>query len=136
TYWLLPRLTGRPLRLPAFAAVQPYLWFVGMMTFSIVNHATGLSGMPPRIYDATYGGHPEAQAWQAWTGLSAVGGVILVASAMCCVAVVVATLLKRKREAAPAIESAAPVGGPARGGSLLDRFGVWTAVAVVLIVLA
>ncbi|HWV58505.1 MAG TPA: b(o/a)3-type cytochrome-c oxidase subunit 1 [Longimicrobiales bacterium] len=136
TYWILPRLTGRPLRLPAFAAVQPYLWFVGMMTFSVVNHATGLLGMPRRVYDASYGGHPAAQAWQAWTGLSAIGGVILFASAMCFVAVVVATILNKRREDAPAITFAEPIGGTAHGGSILDRFGFWTVVAAVLVVLA
>jgi len=136
TYWLLPRLTGKPLRLPAFAAVQPYLWFVGMLMFSIVNHATGLMGMPRRVFDASYGGHPAAESWLAWTGLSAIGGVILFASAMCFVAVVVATITNRRGGDAPAFAFAEPVGGTIRAGTILDRFGFWTIAAVVMIVLA
>src|SRR6185436_16158690 len=31
SYWMLPRLTGRAILWPGVAAVQPYLWFAGMM---------------------------------------------------------------------------------------------------------
>ncbi|MGH7675598.1 MAG: cbb3-type cytochrome c oxidase subunit I, partial [Gemmatimonadales bacterium] len=44
-YWLMPRLSGRELELGLLARVQPYLWFVGMLLFSISNHLTGLMGM-------------------------------------------------------------------------------------------
>ncbi len=47
-YWLLPRLTGRALELGLLAKVQPYLWFIGMVLFSISNHITGLMGRPSR----------------------------------------------------------------------------------------
>ncbi len=70
-YWLLPRLTGRELELGLLAKVQPYLWFIGMVLFSISNHITGLMGMPRRIYDASYGGAAAAQAWRGLTDVSA-----------------------------------------------------------------
>ena len=136
TYWLLPRLTGRGLRLVPLAQVQPYLWFGGMMLFSLVNHLTGLMGMPRRIYDSTYGGHPVALAWQQWTGLSALGGVILFVSAMSFVAVVVATAWAgRKGETEPFAyaESLEPL--PA-GRPVWDRFGLWFALAVLLLIVS
>ncbi len=89
SYWLLPRLTGRGLRFAAFAQVQPWLWFAGMMLFSISNHITGLLGMPRRIYEAGYQGAAQA-----------------------------------------ALEP------PSGGRTVWDRFGLWTVLAIVLIVLA
>src|SRR5262249_40296625 len=34
-YWLVPRLLGKELELKPMAQVQPYLWFIGMVLFSI-----------------------------------------------------------------------------------------------------
>lgn len=136
SYWLLPRLTGRQLRLPFLAQVQPYLWFVGMMTFSLINHTTGLLGMPRRVYDASYQGHPAAKLWEEWTGISALGGVILFVSAMSFVLVVVATALGGRRGEAPAIDYAEPLEPLPRGRPLWDRFALWTVLAVILIALA
>jgi len=136
SYWLLPRITGKPLKFPSLASVQPYLWFLGMMTFSIVNHATGLMGMPRRVYDASYNGHPIAEAWQAWTGMSALGGVILFVSAMSFVLVVVATALGRERAEAAPILYAEPLEPLPRRRPVWDRFGLWTAIAILLIIAA
>jgi cytochrome c oxidase subunit 1 len=137
TYWLLPRLTGRELRFAAFAQVQPWLWFFGMMLFSISNHVAGLMGMPRRIYDAQYLGSAIAKAWAPWTAVSAAGGVILFTSAMCFVLVVVGTVLwGRRLPVAPPIEYAEAIDPPTGPATLWDRFGLWTAVAIVLIVIA
>jgi cytochrome c oxidase subunit 1 len=135
-YWLLPRLTGRELKLLSVAQVQPYLWFVGMMMFSLVNHATGLAGMPRRIYDATYQGHPVAQVWQQWTGLSALGGVVLFVSALCFVLVMAASAWGGRQIEAPAIEFAEALDGEPVGRPVWDRFGLWTALAVILVIAA
>ena len=59
--YLMPPLTGRELELSLLARIQPYLWFGGMLLFSIANHLTGLAGMPRRVYDACYGGSEIAQ---------------------------------------------------------------------------
>ncbi len=136
SYWLLPRLTGRELALKPVAQVQPYLWFIGMLTFSIVNHATGLMGMPRRVYDASYQGNATAALWEAWTGLSALGGVVLFVSAMSFVAVMAATALRGAKVTVPEIayaESLEPL--PARR-PLSDRFGLWAALAVVIVLIA
>ena len=134
-YWMWPRLTGKPLRLLALAKVQPYLWFVGMLIFSTVNHITGLLGMPRRVYDASYGGEPITHTWQDWTGLSALGGSILFVSAMSFVLVLVVTALGKPRETAMSFEYAEALEGPVTRTSW-DRLGLWTGVAIVLVVLA
>jgi len=135
-YWLLPRLTGRELRLQSVAQVQPYLWFIGMMLFSLVNHAAGLAGMPRRVYDASYQGHPAAQVWEQWTGLSAMGGVILFVSALCFVAVMAATAFGGRKGIAPPIEYAEALDGDPNVRPFWDRFGLWTVLAVVLVIAA
>ncbi|MBI4538260.1 MAG: cbb3-type cytochrome c oxidase subunit I [Gemmatimonadetes bacterium] len=136
SYWLLPRLTGKELHFRAAAQVQPYLWFVGMVLFGVVNHVTGIMGMPRRIYEAGYFGAEEATRWSEWTAISAVGGVILFVSAAFYVAVIAGTWVWGKPTAAPAIEYAEPL-VPAEGRrTLWDRLALWTALAVVLVAVA
>ena len=137
TYWLLPRLTGRGLRFPAWAQVQPWLWFIGMMFFSIANHVTGILGMPRRVYEAGYQGAEAAARWAPWTAVSAAGGVILFVSAMSFVAVVAGTLMwGRPLERTPAFAWAEPLEPLSARRSVWDRFGLWTLVAIALIVIA
>ena len=136
SYWLLPRLTGRELELALLARVQPYLWFLGMLLFSFSNHITGLMGMPRRIYDASYGGAAAAHAWRGLTEVSAAGGLLLFASAGFFMLVMVGTALAgKKREPEPVLwaEPLHPV-SPRR--TLLDRYGLWTIVAVLLVIIA
>ncbi len=135
-YWLLPRLTGRELELGLLAKVQPYLWFIGMVLFSISNHITGLMGMPRRIFDASYGGSAVAHAWRGLTGVSAVGGLFLFASSAFFLLVMLGTGLAGKRIAPQPIEWAEPLEPLSPRAGLLDRYGLWTAVAVLLVLVA
>jgi cytochrome c oxidase subunit I len=135
-YWLLPRLTGRELELALLAKVQPYLWFIGMVLFSISNHITGLMGMPRRIYDASYGGSPVAHGWRGLTDLSAVGGLFLFASAGFFMLVMLGTGLAGKRRPPDPIQWAEPLEPVRPRAGLLDRYGLWTVVAVVLVLIA
>ena len=135
-YWLLPRLTGRALELGLLAKVQPYLWFIGMVLFSISNHITGLMGMPRRIYDASYGGSVVAHAWRGLTGVSAVGGLFLFASAGFFMLVMLGTGLAGKKTTPSPIEWAEPLEATSPRVGLLDRYGLWTVVAVALVLIA
>jgi cytochrome c oxidase subunit 1 len=135
TYYMLPRMTGRAIAWPAVARVQPYLWFAGMMVFSIPTHIAGLLGMPRRVYTGEFQGVEAAQAWIPYTNLSAVGGVILFVSAACYVGTIVATMLTSPEGRREPIEYAEPM-SPHAAPPLWDRFGFWTAVAVVMIAIA
>jgi cytochrome c oxidase subunit 1 len=134
TYWLLPRITGRALRLTALARVQPYLWFIGMSLFSISYHIAGLRGMPRRVYSATLDGS-HGQQWAALSGWAAIGGVVLLLSALCFVLVVAATWTTGRRIDAPAFEFSVPL-RPVTSMGIWDRFGLWTVVAIVMVALA
>jgi len=136
TYWLLPRLLGRELELGLLARVQPYLWFVGMALFSFSNHVTGLMGMPRRIYEASFGGAAAALPWRGLTLTSALGGLFLFTSAAFFVMVVLGTWLAGKRREPEPIEWAEPLHPVVAKAGWLDRYGLWTAVAVALVLLA
>jgi len=136
TYWLLPKLTGRDLELGLLARVQPYLWFVGMMLFSFSNHITGLMGMPRRVFDPSYMGDALAAKWRMLTGVSAVGGVFLFVSASFFVMVVLGTWLAGRKHEQPEVEFSEPLAPAPPPVALLDRLGLWTVVAVVLVLVA
>jgi cytochrome c oxidase subunit 1 len=134
TYWLLPRLIGRELRWPGVARLQPYLWVAGMALFSASYHIAGLRGLPRRVYSASLAGDQGA-AWHDLTLVAAVGSVILFASALAYVGVVFGTWVAGPRIAAPPIEFAQPL-RPETGSNLWDRFGLWTIVAALLVLIA
>jgi cytochrome c oxidase subunit 1 len=134
TYWLLPRLLARELRFPVLARVQPYLWFLGMALFSTSFHLAGLRGLPRRIYSASLTGEYGA-SWQGLTQLAALGGVVLFLSALAFVTVVAATWVGGRRIAAPRFEFATALRPPTAIG-IWDRFGLWTALAVLLVIAA
>ena len=136
SYYLMPRLLGRELELTLLARIQPYLWFGGMLLFSISNHLTGLAGMPRRVFDASYAGSEIARQWVAGTGISAVGGIFLFISATCWVAVMFGTGLAGRRIEPDPIEFAEPLEGENGKAPILDRFGLWATVAAVLVALA
>jgi cytochrome c oxidase subunit 1 len=134
TYWLLPRMIGRELRFPAVARVQPYLWFFGMTIFSTAYHIAGMRGLPRRVYSASLNGSLGSD-WHGLTVAAAVGSVVLLASALSYVFVVVATWTSGRKIDAPAFEFAQPLQGTPEAG-VWDRFGMWTAIAVALVVIA
>jgi len=135
SYWLLPRLLGKRLELGPMAAVQPYLWFAGMLLFSIPTHITGIMGMPRRVYDASYGNHPTALSWTTLTSVSAVGGILLFVSALFFVLVVLFTVFGATAQA-ERIEFAEPLEAPVPRALVFDRLGLLTIVAIVLIAIA
>jgi cytochrome c oxidase subunit I len=136
SYWLLPRLTGRQMVWRPLAIAQPYLWFVGMMLFGVVNHITGLQGMPRRVYSAVYVGAEGAAPWEGWTTLTAIGGVVLFISSLCYLAVMVGTVAYGKKGEPQPLEFAEPLEAPPETRTIWDRFLLWTSIAVVLIIVA
>jgi cytochrome c oxidase subunit 1 len=132
TYWLLPRISGRDLRMKALAQVQPYLWIAGMLLFSTSYHIAGLRGLPRRIYSASLTG--EYTQWHGLSIVAAVGAVFLFTSALSYVAVVAATWLAGRRIQTPAFEFASSLRPPVP--SIWDHFELWTSLAVVLIIAA
>lgn len=135
-YWLVPKLVGRDLELDLLARVQPFLWFVGMLLFSLANHVTGLMGMPRRVYEAGYAGSAIASGWQNLTLVSALGGVLLFVSASFFLLVMLGTVLAGRRREQPALEFAEPLAGKPERPLIFDRIWLWVVMAIVLVVIA
>jgi len=136
TYYFLPRITGRELRLPALAKIQPYLWFLGMVLFSTSYHIAGLRGLPRRVYSAALLSNEVPEQWATLTKIGAVGGVVLFVSSLCFVLVVAATWTTgRRSETKAEIAFAEPL-EPVKGMGIWDRLGMWSAIAIALIIIA
>jgi cytochrome c oxidase subunit 1 len=135
-YWLVPKVSGRRLEGMPLAKVQPYLWFLGMCFFSFSNHIAGLMGVPRRVYTTDFGGSAVAQSWHTLTLLSALGGVILFASAVLFVLVMFATLLGGQRQPQEPMRWAEPLGTPPARVLVWDKLGLWFAIAVILVLIA
>jgi cytochrome c oxidase subunit 1 len=137
-YWLVPKISGRELELGLLARIQPYLWFIGMVLFSFTGHIAGLMGLPRRTFTTNYAGAEQAQVWEGLTSLSALGGVVLFASAGFFVLVMLGTMLAGRKTASEEIVWADSLGTPADGyqAGPWDRLGLWFVVAVVLVIIA
>jgi cytochrome c oxidase subunit 1 len=140
SYWLIPQVTGKRLRLRAAAAVQPYVWFIGMALMSNAMHRAGLTGVPrrtaePQYQDVTFtglvGGIGEMRIQIA------IGGTLLFVSLVLFLAVMVATWLGYRGHDLRVDGTIPPaLSGPSAGPRVLDNLQLWTVIAVLLVILA
>jgi cytochrome c oxidase subunit 1 len=79
------RADGRPLAAPKARRLQLWTWFFGMLLTTLPWHVVGVMGQPRRMayYDYT---DPALAPQAIWVSLSAVGGFVLVFSALLFVA--------------------------------------------------
>ncbi len=134
SYWLVPYVTGRALWSRWMALAQCWLWFVGMLIFSIALNQLGLMGMPRRtmISQAAYF-QPEWRALLPWVG---VGGTLLFISGVLYLLNLVLTATVSRAPAPAAPEFAEAVAPAAEGPAILNRLRPWVVMAVLLIVVA
>jgi cytochrome c oxidase subunit 1 len=142
SYWLVPQLTGKKLRLRALALIQPYLWFLGMTLMSNAMHRGGLKGLPRRtaepgfqlvdgVFAAGLGTITEIQLQIA------VGGILLFVSLVLFLLVMLATWFGNRTPSIDVDETIPPaLSGPENGPRILDNYRLWFAIAVVLVVIA
>jgi len=122
-YELWPRLTGRPLIAPTFIRLQLWTWFVGMLIVTLPWHVVGIMGQPRRM--AYYDFSDPALAPQGiWVSASAVGGFVLVLSAVLLIGVLLASHAAPRAPIRPLAFSLA-VNPPRRLPASLNGFGVW-----------
>ena len=131
-YELWPRLTGRPLAAPKLVRLQLWTWFVGMLVTTLPWHLVGLMGQPRRMayYDYT---DPALAPQAIWVSVSAVGGFVLVFSALLLIVVLVASHRAPVAAVSPLRFSLA-VHPPRSLPRSLNGFGVWMLLVVALTV--
>ena len=131
-YELWPRLTGRPLAAPKLVRLQLWTWFVGMLIVTLPWHLVGVMGQPRRMayYDFT---DPALASQAIWVSVSAIGGFVLVFSAL----LLIGVLLASHRGPAAAISPlkfSLAVNPPRRLPKSLNSFGVWALLVLALTV--
>jgi cytochrome c oxidase subunit 1 len=131
-YDLWPHLTGRSLTELRLMRTQLWLWFIGMMVTSFPWHWVGILGMPRRMayFDFT---NPALQPAGLWVIVSAIGGLVLVASGIVFFAVLIrgSTASKAEIELYRFAEAVHP---PVRVPAALNGYTVWVTLMILLTV--
>jgi len=142
SYWLVPQITGKPLRGRTAAVVQPYLWFVGMTLMSNALHRAGLAGVPRRTaepefnqfdiaFEGVVGGIAEMRLQVA------IGGILLFVSlALFLYSMALTWWGTRGGKLSVNGDIPEPLSGPEHSPLVLDNLRLWLAIAVALVVLA
>jgi cytochrome c oxidase subunit I len=129
-YDLWPHLTGRPLTELRLMRTQLWLWFIGMMVTSFPWHWVGILGMPRRMAYFDFS-NPALQPEAMWVVVSAMGGLILVASGIVFFAVLIRGSMAPKREIEP-YRFAQAVHPPVRVSAALNGYALWVTLMILL----
>ncbi len=133
---VLARNTPTNLNL-AWQRRQLWLWAIGMMVMTLPWHWLGLNGQWRRVARFDYS-DPLIAWWGPWVDMSLVGGVMLLLSAALFIWNL-AQLQGARRSAPatlPAVEYSLPLHLVSRVPAVLNGFGFWNAVVLVLMLLA
>jgi len=138
TYWFLPLLTGREIFSERMGLAQVLLWFVGMVMMSNAMHRAGMAGVPRRTADPTYD-----IAFESGMGTIselrlqiALGGVILTLSLALFFANLLISWFDVGETRAATGETLPPaLSGPEHAPAVLENLRLWTAIAIVLVLL-
>ncbi len=97
SYLLLPYIFKRELIMPKLAAVQPYLYFIGVSMISIGMMAAGALGVPRRHWDITFSGAPFSFSFDPsvdmFLSIMGIGTIIAVLGGIIYVVVIVGSAL-------------------------------------------
>jgi cytochrome c oxidase subunit 1 len=135
SYLLAPVLLGRSIASQPMARIQPYLWFIGLVVFSIAYHIAGIYSAPRRIYDYSYGGLSPSM-WGPLLQIGMIGGLIFWISGVLFISNILLTPFIGRP--APKLDGASILGanGSNEKATLLDRISLWVIIAVILIIIA
>jgi cytochrome c oxidase subunit 1 len=134
-YAIWPSLTGAPAGTAASQRLQLWLWFVGMLVMTLPWHALGLAGQWRRVAQFDYT-NPNVAPWGPWVLVSLAGGVILAASAFLFLANLARGFGGARDVVAAPMAYAAPLHPAPRVPAVLNGFGFWNVVVLVLMVAA
>lgn len=138
--YLIKELTGKKIQLPVFNTMVPYLWVIGLLTFSTGLIWGGLIGEPRRTNLGMTYLNPESNLyhhqWVNDTTITLFGGIIMFIAGVMFLSSFFMTLFSKKISESkldfPVSES---LHVEKRIG-IIDRFGPWLIVMFVLILLA
>ena len=126
TYYLIPLIFRRELKLKKWAMWQPYVFGLGMLLVSVGMIASGLQGVSRRHWDITFAGAPFKAAVpstaQLMLGVMGIGALIAIVGGIMYLTVVLVSVFTGKRREAhrltlvmdqqnPLVEDAIPAVG-------------------------
>jgi cytochrome c oxidase subunit I len=133
-YEMWPQVTGRPLRSRGLARTQLWLWFWGMLITTVPWHIAGLMGQPRRV--ATFDYTDPLMAHMApLVVISAVGGFILLLSAVLLITILIRSSFGQETAVEP-LRYALAVNPPVRVAESLNGFRLWNTIVLVLMIIA
>jgi len=143
SFWLVPQITGKRLRWRPLASIQPYVWFFGMLLMSNAMHRAGLLGVPRRTAEPQYPNTPGVDFAGGVGGIGemrmqiAIGGTLLFVALLLFLGVMARTWLGKKGGQL-AVNGRIPpaMSDPEDSPRVLDNLRLWTAIAVLLVILA
>jgi cytochrome c oxidase subunit I len=133
-YEMWPKITGRPLGSKHLARVQLWLWFWGMLITTIPWHIAGLMGQPRRVATFDYS-NPLIAPMGPLVTISAIGGLILLISAILLIVILIRSHFGERTFAEP-LRYALAVNPPARVPPSLNGFALWNTILLVLMIVA
>lgn len=135
SYWLVPKLSGKPLWSRKMGLWQAWTWFFGMLLMSNGLHVLGLNFAAPRR--TMLGVAPYAQTgWQPLLIEAALGGVILGISGLLFYGNMLGTVLQKKRLEEPIEMPIAEPYEPTPAPAWLDTWRPWLITTIVLVLIA
>ncbi|SIR60795.1 b(o/a)3-type cytochrome-c oxidase subunit 1 [Natronorubrum thiooxidans] len=139
SYWFIPQVTGKELWNRSVALIQVVLWFIGMTFMTNSMHRAGLIGMPRRTAEPQYTGFEFETAVGSVGELNAqiaLGGVLLTLSLVLFFANIIGTAFGSRSDNLPDNGYAEALSGSDDAPRVLDNLKLWTAIAVVLVIIA
>ena len=135
TYWMVPFLTGRALAFPSLAKIQPWIYAIGVLMFSIGQIQAGLRGMPRRLYISEV---PYVQDdWKILNYLAGAGGVVMTVSGLLFFIVLIGTIfLSKEKTTVTDVPMAEAIHGSRQSYAIFDNIGFWVLIALILVLLA
>jgi cytochrome c oxidase subunit 1 len=140
TYYVIPLIFRKELKLKRWASRQPYVFGLGMLLVSVGMIASGLQGVPRRHWDITFTGAPISVTLPGATSISlailGIGAIIAIIGGVMYLAVVLGSVFtgstvepKRltllMKQANPLVEDALPANGKEVHGSRLQPKGAF-----------
>jgi len=136
SYYLIPLIFRKELKLKKWASLQPYVFGFGMLLVSVGMIASGLQGTPRRHWDITFTNSPLAAslpgATQITLAIMGIGAIIAIVGGIMYCSVVLLSVLTGKRvepnrltllaaQANPLVEDALPNQNKEVHGKLTPR---------------
>jgi cytochrome c oxidase subunit 1 len=136
SYYLIPLIFRKELKLKRWASLQPYVFGFGMLLVSVGMIASGLQGTPRRHWDITFTNSPLAAslpgATQITLAIMGIGAIIAIVGGIMYCSVVLLSVLTGKRvepnrltllaaQANPLVEDALPNQNKEVHGKLTPR---------------